>query len=104
MPFSKAQPEDLSTFATWRTAGEKLSPAVFTGTKGRGSTSISIPSNLAVDIGQAVIKGAIEEALKTQLKLLGDHQLCPECKRACPWTRATTLQVRGGTIEYNDPS
>ena len=61
--------------------------------------------SLAVEIGQAVIKGAIEETLKTQLKLLGDHQPCPTCARDCPVdTAPRTIQVRGGTIRYKEPA
>jgi hypothetical protein len=59
---------------------------------------------LAVDIGQAVIIGAIEEALKTQRKLLGDHQPCPQCAQPCPVaTTSRSIQVRGGTIQYGEP-
>ena len=101
----RVSPTICPTFATWLTGGGKLFPDVPMGTKGRGSTSTSIPSSpLAVDMGQAVIKGAIEEVLRTQLKLLGDHQPCPACARACPVdTESRTIQVRGGTIQYDEP-
>jgi hypothetical protein len=60
--------------------------------------------SLAVNVGQAVIKGAIEEALNTQLKLLGNDQPCPECGHACPVDKAPrTIQTRGGPIAYDEP-
>jgi len=105
MPFSKAQPEDLSNVRDMAYGWGKVVSRRAYGDEGPGlDIDFDSIETLAVDIGQAVIKGAIEEALKTQLKLLGDHQLCPECKRACPVdTAPRTLQVRGGTIEYNEP-
>jgi hypothetical protein len=59
---------------------------------------------LAVDMGQAVIRGTIAEILRTQFQRLGDHQPCPGCARDCPVTKAPrTIQVRGGTVEYDEP-
>jgi hypothetical protein len=55
-------------------------------------------------MGQAVIRGAIEEVLRSQLKLLGDHQPCPACAGACPVsTVSRRIQGRGGTIQYDEP-
>jgi hypothetical protein len=105
MPFSKAQPEDLSDVRDMAYGWGKVVSRRAYGDEGPGlDIDFDSIETLAVDIGQAVIKGAIEEALKTQLKLLGDHQLCPECKRACPVNTAPQpFGVRGGTIEYNEP-
>jgi hypothetical protein len=42
--------------------------------------------------------------MKTQLKLLGDHQPCPTCARLCAVeTESRSIQARGGTIQYNEP-
>jgi hypothetical protein len=60
---------------------------------------------LAVDMGQSVIRGTIEEVLRVQFQRLGDHQPCPGCARACPVTKAPrTIQVRGGTVQYDEPA
>jgi hypothetical protein len=59
---------------------------------------------LAVDMGQAVIQGVIENVLQIQLQRLGDHQPCPGCGRSCPVGKeARTIQVRNGTVHYDEP-
>ncbi len=61
--------------------------------------------SLAVEVGHSVIRGIIEEALRAQFQRLGDHRPCPECRRACPVTRAPrTIQARGGTLHYDEPA
>ena len=105
MPFTKGQPEDLSQLRDMAYGWGKVVSRRAYGEDGPGlDIDFDSIESLAVDIGQAVIKGAIEEVLKTQLKLLGDHQPCPACKRACPVdTASRTIQGRGGTIEYHEP-
>ncbi|MBV8383149.1 MAG: hypothetical protein JOZ63_11110 [Planctomycetaceae bacterium] len=105
MPFTKAQPEDLSQLRDlaygW---GTVVSRRAY-GEEGPGlALDFDAIETLAVTVGQAVIQGAIEETLKTQCKLLGDHQPCPACARDCPVdTASRTLQVRGATITYHEP-
>jgi hypothetical protein len=105
MPFTKGQSEDLSTLREMAYGWGKVASRRAYGDEGPGlDIDFDSIETMAVDIGQAVIKGAIEETLKTQLKLLGDYQPCPECSRACPMaTEPRTIQVRGGTIQYDEP-
>ena len=105
MPFTKGQPEDLSNLRDMAYGWGKIVSRRAFGDEGPGlDIDFDSIESLAVDIGQAVIKGAIEETLKTQLKILGDCQPCPQCARACPLdTESRTIQVRGGTIEYAEP-
>ena len=105
MPFTKGQPEDLSNLRDMAYGWGKIVCRRAFGDEGPGlDIDFDSIESLAVDIGQAVIKGAIEETLKTQLKILGDCQPCPQCARACPLdTESRTIQVRGGTIEYAEP-
>ncbi len=105
MPFTKAAPEDLSKLSDlaygW---GKTVSRRAF-GDEGPGlDIDFDSMETLAVEISQSLLKGTIEEMLRSQLKLLGDHQPCPECQRASPLkTKRRTIQVRGGTIEYEEP-
>src|SRR4051794_11666475 len=105
MPFTKAQPEDLSHLREMGYGWGKVVSRRAYGEDGPGpDIDFDSIESLAVEIGQAVIRGAIEEALKTQWKLLGDHQPCPACARDCPVdTASRTIQARGGTIQYNEP-
>ncbi|MBV8229873.1 MAG: hypothetical protein JO329_07815 [Planctomycetaceae bacterium] len=105
MPFTKALPEDLSHL---REMAYGWGTVVSRRAYGEGGPGLDIDfdsiESLAVEIGQAVIRGTIEETLKTQGKRLGDHQPCPACARDCPVdTASRTLQVRGGTIQYHEP-
>lgn len=105
MPFTKAQPEDLSQLRDMAYGWGKIASRRSYGDEGPGlDIDFDSIETMAVDIGQSVIRGIIEEALKTQLKLLGDHQTCPKCSRACPVeTVSRSIQTRGGTFEYNEP-
>ena len=105
MPFTKNQPENLSDLRDLAYGWGKVVSRRAYGAEGPGlDIDFDSIETLAVDIGQAVIRGAIEEALKSQWKLLGDHQPCPQCDQSCPIrTAPRTIQVRGGTIEYNEP-
>ena len=101
MPFTKAQSEDRSDLRDLAYGWGKVVSRRAYGEQGPGlDLDFDSIESLAVDIGQAVIEGAIEETLrKTQLNLLGDHQPCPPCGRDCPVdTVPRTIQVRGGTI------
>jgi hypothetical protein len=105
MAFSKGQREDLSQLREMAFGWGKIASRRAYGEEGPGlDVDFDTIETMAVDIGYAVIKGAIEEALTTQLKLLGDCQPCPECARLCPLdTEPRTIQVRGGTIAYDEP-
>lgn len=60
--------------------------------------------SMAVEIGQEVIRGTIEEVLRHLSQQLGDHQPCPQCERACPVdTQPRDLHIRGGTVHYDEP-
>jgi hypothetical protein len=105
MPFIKGQAEDLSKLRDMAYGWGKVASRRAYGEEGPGlDIDFDSIESLAVAIGQTVIKGAIEEALETQLKSLGDFQPCPECAQPCPVaTEPRTIQVRGGTIEYAEP-
>jgi hypothetical protein len=105
MPFTKGQPEDLSQLRDMAYGWGKVVSRRAYGDEGPGlDIDYDSIESLAVDIGQAVIKGAIEEVLKAQLKLLGDHQPCPACAQPCHVTTTSrTIQGRGGTIQYDEP-
>jgi hypothetical protein len=105
MPFTKAQPEDLSHLRDMAYGWGKVASRRAYGEEGPGLDSdFDSIESLAVEIGQAVIRGAIEEALTTQVKLLGEHQPCPACARDCPvTTESRSIQIRGGTIRYHEP-
>ena len=105
MPFTKGQPENLSDLRDMAYGWGKVASRRAYGDEGPGlDIDFDSIESLAVDMGQAVIRGAIEETLKAQLKLLGDQQPCPACARACAVdTASRTIQVRGGPIEYNEP-
>jgi hypothetical protein len=105
MPFSRAQSEDHAALHDMATGWGKVAARRAFGDEGPGlDIDFDSIESLAVEMGQAVIRGTIEEVLRTQLKLLGDHQPCPACTRDCPVTTASrTIQVRGGTIEYHEP-
>ncbi len=106
MPFSKSQPEDLSALREMAYGWGKVVSRRAYGEEGPGlDIEYESIESMAVEMGYAMIKGAIEETLKTQLKLLGEHQPCPKCKRPCRVdTRLRAVQGRGGTIEYNEPA
>jgi hypothetical protein len=106
MPFTKARADELSDLRDLAYGWGKVVSRRAYGEEGPGlDIDFDSIESLAVDIGQAVIRGTIEEALKTQLKLLGDHQPCPACARPCPVATAPrTVQVRGGTIRYDEPA
>jgi len=105
MPFTKGQPEDLSDLREMAYGWGKVVSRRAYGDEGPGlDIDFDSIESLAVDMGQAVIRGAIEEVLKSQGKHLGEHQPCPGCARACPVnTESRTIQVRGGTVSYNEP-
>ncbi len=105
MPFTKAQPEDLSVLRDMAYSWGKVVSRRAFGPDGPGlDCDFDSLESLAVEVGQVVIKGTLEEALQTQLKLLGDHQPCPTCARSCPVeTTPRAIQIRGGSIDYDEP-
>jgi hypothetical protein len=105
MPFTKAQPEDVADLRDLAFGWGKVVSRRAYGTEGPGlDCDFDSIESLAVEVGQAVIRGTIEEALRTQLKLLGDHQPCPTCRCDCRVeTVPRTIQIRGGTIRYDEP-
>jgi hypothetical protein len=105
MPFTKGPSDDLSELRDLAYGWGRIIVRRAYGDEGPGlELDFDSIESLAVDMGQAVIRGTVEEILKTQSRRLGDHQLCPGCQRACPVTKAPrTIQVRGGTIDYDEP-
>jgi hypothetical protein len=105
MPFIKSQSDDPSDLRDMAYGWGKIVTRRAYGEDGPGlDLDFDSIESLAVDIGQAVIRGAIEDALQIQFQRLGDHQPCPECARATPVTKAPrTIQVRGGTVHYDEP-
>jgi hypothetical protein len=105
MPFTKGPSDDLSNLRDMAYGWGKVVSRRAYGDEGPGlDIDFDSIESLAVDIGQALIQGAIEEVLRSQVKLLGDHQPCPACARACPVNTAPrTIQGRGGTIRYDEP-
>ena len=105
MPFTKAQPDESFKLRDMAYGWGKIASRRAYGDEGPGlDIDFDSIESLAVDVGQAVVRGAIEEILKTQVKCLGDHQPCPECSRACPVDKKSrSIQVRGATIEYDEP-
>jgi hypothetical protein len=105
MPFTKDQSEDLAKLRDTAYGWGKIVVRRAYGDEGPGlDLDFDSIESLAVDMGQAVIRGTVEEILKTQFNRLGDHQPCPGCQRPCPVAKTPrTLQARGGTIEYDEP-
>jgi hypothetical protein len=105
MPFTKAQSDDLTALRDTAYGWGKIVVRRAYGEAGPGlDLDFDSIESLAVDMGQAVIRGTVEEILRTQFQRLGDHQTCPTCQRDCPVDKAPrTLQVRGGTILYDEP-
>jgi len=105
MPFIKAPQPDLSEIRDMAYGWGKIVTRRAYGEEGPGlDLDFDSIESLAVDMGQAVIRGTIEEILRTQFQRLGDQQPCPECARACAVTKKPrTIQVRGGTVEYDEP-
>jgi len=105
MPFIKAPQPDLSEIRDLAYGWGKIVTRRAYGEEGPGlDLDFDSIESLAVDVGQAVIRGTIEEVLRTQFQLLGEHQPCPECARACPVTKEPrTIQVRGGAVDYDEP-
>jgi hypothetical protein len=105
MPFTKSQPDDPSDLGDMAYGWGKIVTRRAYGEEGPGlDLDFDSIESLAVDMGQAVIRGAIEDALRIQSQRLGDHQPCPGCGRDCPMTKAPrTIQVRGGTVQYDEP-
>ena len=105
MPFTKGQADDFHELRDLAYGWGKIVTRRAYGEEGPGlDLDFDSIESLAVDMGQAVIRGTIEEVLRSQLQRLGDHQPCPECTRECPLTTAPrTIQVRGGTIRYDEP-
>ena len=105
MPFTKGQADDRSELRDMAYGWGKIVCRRAYGEEGPGlDLDFDAIESLAVDMGQAVIRGAIEEVLRSQLQRLGDHQPCPGCGRGCPVSKAPrTIQVRNGTVHYDEP-
>jgi hypothetical protein len=105
MPFTRGQSDDSSRLRDMAYGWGKVVSRRAYGDQGPGlDLDYESIESMAVEVGQAVIKGTIEEILKNQLQLLGDHQPCPECERACAVkTNPREIQGRGGTIRYDEP-
>ncbi|MBV8195594.1 MAG: hypothetical protein JOY80_08710 [Candidatus Dormibacteraeota bacterium] len=105
MPFTRGQSDDLSELRGIAYGWGKIVVRRAYGDEGPGlDLDFDSLESLAVDMGQALIRGTIEEILKTQSEQLGQHQPCPGCGQTCPVTTAPrAIQVRGETIEYDEP-
>lgn len=105
MPFTKSQPQALPELRDLAYGWGKIVTRRAYGDQGP-SLDLDFDSieSLAVEIGQAVTQGTIQEILQIQFERLGVCQPCPECSRDCPVTKAPrTIQVRGGTVDYDEP-
>ena len=105
MPFTRAQSDDLAALRDMASGWGKIVARRAYGDEGPGlDLDFDSIESLAVDMGQAVIEGAVQEILRKQSQRLGDHQPCPTCGRACPVDKQPrTIQVRGGTVAYDEP-
>jgi hypothetical protein len=105
MPFTKGQSDDLCELRDTAYGWGKIVVRRAYGDEGPGlDLDFDSIESLAVDMGQAVIRGTLEEILKAQFKRLGGHQPCPGCARACPVDKVPrAIQVRHGTIQYDEP-
>jgi hypothetical protein len=105
MPFTKGQSDDSSRLHDLAYGWGKVVSRRAYGDQGPGlDLDYDSIESMAVEVGQAVIRGTIEEALKNQLQLLGDLQPCPNCARDCVVkTESRIIQGRGGTIKYDEP-
>ena len=106
MPFTKSQPEDRSELHDLVYGWGKVVTRRAFGEAGPGlDLDFDSIESLAVDMAQTLTRGTIEEILRIQFQLLGDHQPCPQCSRPCLVQKAPrTLAVRGGTIDYGEPT
>lgn len=105
MPFTKGESDESAKLRDLAYGWGKVVSRRAYGDQGPGlGIDYESIESMAVEVGQAVIIGTIEDALKTQLQLLGDHQPCPECARDCVVkTKSRAIQGRGGTIKYDEP-
>jgi hypothetical protein len=105
MPFTRTESDDLASLRDMASGWGKIVARRAYGDEGPGlDLDFDSIESLAVDMGRAVIEGAIQEILRAQSQCLGDHQPCPQCGRACLLDkRPRTIQVRGGTVAYDEP-
>ena len=105
MPFTKGQPHDQCERRDMAYGGGKIVSRRAYGEDGPGpDLGFDSIESVAVDMGQAVLPGAIEEVLRIQFPRLGDHRPCPACGRACPGNKAPRArQIRGGTVQDDEP-
>lgn len=105
MPFTRTQSDDLAALRDLASGWGKIVARRAYGDEGPAlDLDFDSIESLAVDMGRAVIEGAIEEILQKQSQRLGDHQPCPECGRACRVDKEPrTIQVRNGSVTYDEP-
>lgn len=105
MPFTRTQSDDLASLHEMASGWGKIVARRAYGDDGPGlDLDFDSIESLAVDMGRAVIEGAIQEILQKQSQRLGDHQPCPECGQSCLVDkRPRTIQVRGGSVVYDEP-
>ena len=106
MPFTKSQPEDRSELHDLVYGWGKVVTRRAFGEAGPGlDLDFDSIESLAVAMAQTLTRGTIEEILRIQFQLLGDHQPCPQCSRPCLVQKTPrTLAVRGRTIDYGEPT
>ena len=105
MPFTKSPSDGPSDLRDMAYGWGKIVTRRASGAEGPGlDLDFDSLESLAVDIGQAVVRGTIEEVLRGQFRRLGDHQPCPGCGRSCPVDKEPrTIPVRGGTVPDDEP-
>jgi hypothetical protein len=105
MPFTRTQSDDLASLHDLASGWGKIVARRAYGDEGPPlDLDFDSIEGLAVDMGRAVIEGAIQEILRKQSQRLGDRQPCPECGHAClVGKEPRTIQVRGGTVAYDEP-
>jgi len=105
MSFTRTQSDDLASLRDMASGWGKIVARRAYGDDGPGlDLDFDSIESLAVDMGRAVIEGAIQEVLQKQSQRLGDRQPCPGCGQACRVDKKPrTVQVRGGTVGYDEP-
>ncbi len=79
MPFTRGQSDNSSQLCATAYGWGKIASRRAFGEQGPGlDLDYESIESMADEVGQAVIKGSIEEVLKDQLQLLDEQQLCPK--------------------------
>ena len=106
MPFTKGQSDDRSELRDTAYGWGKIVARRAYGDEGPGlDLDFDSIESLAVDMGQAVIRGTVEKILKTQFQRLGDHQPCPGASKPALWPRRRgSSRFAAGRFSTTNPS